>query len=352
MKLSKRVTQQTIILIGFFLLSLALCAGAWATEKPVEGKALGIRVNKPVLKPAIALTTKQLSLDVKTNKQRYTVGDTFSLDVRGNQNFYLWVFAMNEGAARGRMLVPGIVQGRNNYMANRDYKVPATGSYELFMDKPGLEKVIVVASTKWIDVDVTKLTQNNHYYSSSYNNLQTQLKGLRLLPGQSGNVRTENTIIVTELNLPVDAAQLTVPAPVLVPIVAVPGFQSSGDDTVVFVSQNKDTYRLNDKVTVAYGANKAGWVSLFVQYPSGKSEFLKKEHVDGKQIYTLQAEAVRPAGAQHLMAVFSADKKADFPVTNIHYYTDYFSTSNSKALRLLPTPEKRPVYDISRFTIQ
>jgi hypothetical protein len=341
--------QNGFLLLGMLLLSLVLCTGAAAGDtnnNKGNNENLGIRVNKPIHNNRITKVApqQQLTLTVEPNKQHYTVGDTFSMNIQANQDFYLWVFSMNENAGRGRMLIPGLVQSRNKYRANLQYKVPVSGSYELFMDKPGLEKVIVVASTKWINVDVSTMQKNKYFYSSSYENLQGQLEGLRLRPSQGGNVRTGHTIVVTELSLPVSGAAA--------PISVAPGFQTSGDDTVVFVSQNKDTYRLGEIATVAYGSNKSGWLSLYVQYPNGRTDFLKKEHVDGKKIYTLQADVVRPAGNQKLMAVFSADKKADFPVTNVHFYTDYFSTRSNEALRLLPTPDKRPVYDISSFTIE
>lgn len=261
---------------------------------------------------------------------------------------------MNEKAGRGRMLVPGIAQTGNRYKANQTYKVPAGGSYEWFMDKAGVERLVVVASTRWIAIDSKKFEKNKYFYSTSYKGLETQLKGLRLLSSPTQPVRTAPDVVVTELNLLVSGSTAVAAAPVVIPVVssitAVPGFTASNDKSVVFVSQDKDAYRLGETVTVAYGATKPGWISLFVQYPDGKTEFLKKEHVDGKSIYTLQAEAVLPMGSQELMAVFSVDKQAQFPMGNIHLYTDYFVFG--KGLRLLPAPQNRPTYNVSRFTIQ
>lgn len=361
MQFTKNLKWTGVLLTSIVLLSLMLCTGAVA-EKKQDGKSLVIRTNKPVPTQMVVQTVGQLQVAVTPNQKKYKVGDTFSLHVSGNQNFFLWIFAMNENAGRGRMLVPGVVQTGNRYNANQTYKVPVGGSYELFMDKSGFERIVVVASTKWIAIDSKKLQKNKYFYSTSYKGLETQLKGLRLLPSQGQAVRTASDVVVTELNLLVTGnatvAARPVVAPVAVPvavsvatpIMAVPGFTAVNDKSVVFVSQDKDAYRLGEMVIVAYGATKAGWISLFVQYPNGKAEFLKKEYVDGKSIYTLQAEAVSPMGSQNLMAVFSADKKAQFPVGNIHLYTDYFVTG--KGLRLLPAPQKRPTYNISRFTIQ
>lgn len=354
MKIVKKIKNKAMLLAGLCLVSLVLSAGAMAADKiVVDDKALVIQRNTPDTAPipvqVPVQTMGQLDLSVTPNRTAYKVGDTFSINVRGNQDYYLWVFAMNEDAGRGRMLVPGVVQSGNRYNANSSYKVPSGGSYELFMDKPGLERIVVVASTKWIAVDVNKLQRNQYFYSTSYKGMETQLKGLRLLPGQGQTVRTAPSVVVKEMTLMV-SSEGPVSTPISNPVIPIPGFQSSGDNSVIFVSQNKDTYRLGEVVTVAYGATKPGWISLFVQYPNGRSEFLKKEHVDGKSIYTLQAEAVRPVGSQNVMAVFSADAKAQFPIGNIGRYTDYFFSG--KGLRLLPPPEKRPVYNISRFNIQ
>jgi len=154
--------------------------------------------------------------------------------------------------------------------------------------------------------------------------------------------------LVIRANKPV--AEVHAVTSTVVPVGPVAGFQTSGDKTVVFVSQDRDIYRLGENVTVAYGATRAGWLSLFVQYPNGKTEFLKKQHVDGKSIYTLKAKAVRPTGHQNLMALFSAEEKAQFPMGNIRFYTNYFF--NGKGLELLPSSQHRPVYNISRFTIE
>ncbi len=354
MQFTKNLKQVGMLLTGIVLLSFMLCAGAMAETKKEAGKSLVIRTNKPVPAQISVQTVGQLQLAVTPNKTNYNVGDTFSLIVKGNQDFYLWIFAMNEKAGRGRMLVPGVVQTANHYKANRSYKVPTDGSYELFMDKAGVERIVIVASTKLIAIDFKKFQKNKYFYSTSYKGLETQLKGLRLLSSPTQPVRTAPDIVVTELNLLVSGsaavAAAPVETPVVSPIMAVPGFQASNDKSVVFVSQDKDAYRLGEAVTVAFGATKAGWISLFVQYPNGKAEFLKKEHVDGKSIYTFQAEAVPPMGSQNLMAVFSADKQAQFPIGNIRLYTDYFVTG--KGLRLLPAPQKRPTYNVSRFTIQ
>ena len=338
MQFTKNLKQSWMLLTGIVLLSLMLCTGAIAATKNQAEKSLVIRTNKPVSAQADVQTVGQLQLVVTPNKATYKVGDTFSLNVKGNQDYYLWIFAMNENVGRGRMLVPGIAQTGNRYKANRTYKVPAGGSYEWFMDKAGVERLVVVASTRWIAIDSNKFEKNKYFYSTSYKGLETQLKGLRLLSSPTQPVRTAADVLVTELNLPVSGST------------AVPGFTASNDKSVVFVSQDKDTYRLGETVTVAYGATKPGWISLFVQYPTGKTEFLKKEYVDGKSIYTLQAEAVLPMGSQELMAVFSVDKQAQFPIGDIRLYTDYFVSG--KGLRLLPAPQKRPAYNVSRFTIQ
>jgi hypothetical protein len=349
--MNKRNTKLTVksgIAASIMALSCLMSVSAMADSD----KALVIRQTAPTPTVAPAVVQSQLSVTFKASKEVYQVGEAMSFLVKGNQEFYLWLFAINEDQKRARMLVPSFLQKGNKYKGGTTYSLPAKSKYELFADKSGVEKIVMVASTNWINnFDKKLFSKSEQYLSTSPENLNMYMKGLRVRP--STPQPQNDKIIVQELSVLVSGAATvaSTPPPVVMsaPVTHAATTQPMmTDDAVVFVSQNSSNYKLGDLVSVAYGANKPGYVSVYVQYPNGKVESLFQKQVDGKTIYNFEAEAVPPVGNQYLMAVYSPEKKSTFEVEQVPLFAEH--VYQGKGLRLVP--EKRPSYDMSRFVIK
>ncbi|GEM_PF-5742332 len=306
---------------------------------------------------------EQLQVSVWMEKETFVPGEFIKFYVKGNQTFFLWLFSIDEKSSRADMIIPGQLQKGNKFTGNRRYSVPSYRN--LIAGAPGNKKVVMVTSTRWLKYfDLSKLTVRDGFYSTTSQNMNVMLKelasdkGLALTSsGQnsnSGSSPAANQVIVSTFNFKVLGNSAGTGDVVLGGSARKPA-----SDNVVFVAQNRDSYNLGDAVTIVYGANKPGYVELFLQYPNGKTEFLQKTKVDGKKTYTVNAIAVRPAGPQTLMAVFHPDKKTSFKPSRIQSFIDWvFKGNNQEKGLYISNPnqnvphEQQIIYDMSRFHIR
>jgi|GEM_PF-3578625 len=100
-------------------------------------------------------THSPLQVDLSTEKSYYRVGEKIKFKVRGNRDFYLYLFDRDANSNKWLSILP------NRYQTNRqikyvgDYKpnlVPNRG-LEFFADHPGTERITMVASERYLDVD-------------------------------------------------------------------------------------------------------------------------------------------------------------------------------------------------------
>ena len=119
-----------------------------------------------------------LRIDFRANKSSYRVNDPISFSIKGNKTFFLYLFSISE---RGEavMLIPGPQQEGNKYQGNRTYRVPNAGS-ELFADRPGRERMVLVASTKWLDPGTNRYKSKGGFYTASADVADATVKALRI----------------------------------------------------------------------------------------------------------------------------------------------------------------------------
>jgi len=164
------------LVAGIALLFLALPLTASAQDS-VQSK-LGIRPSGSSSSSIVLHQQGDLQIDFRADKPFYRVDEAISFTIRGNKTFYLYLFSISE-QGEAIMLIPGPEQQGNKYSANTSYRVPNPG-HDFFADRPGRERIILVASTKWLDPGTKKYKSKGGFYTASAEVAEATVKGLRL----------------------------------------------------------------------------------------------------------------------------------------------------------------------------
>jgi hypothetical protein len=271
----------------FVVIGLAMClvigSMSLAVAQTTPSKALSVR-------PA-----GQGGFDIAFEpvKESFNVGEAIKFKIKGNERFFLYLFSIDKARDQGVLVLPHSLHKGNMYEANREYVVPGPG-IEFFSAQPGTEKLIMVASTKWLELDAGKFTKSGDFYSTDAGRAEYEAKALEVRSSESGK-----NAVTKEIALKIEGpvAEAVPPAPVAV---------VDTQKATPFVATDKNLYLLGDHMKIVYGADREGFVYLFYVEPDGKPVLLKKQPVNGKDIYNVQAKASEPAGNHILFALFDA----------------------------------------------
>ncbi len=212
-----------------------------------------------------------LTVTFKPFKKEIALGDRFEFEFMTSRDVYLYLFAMDKNNQIGQVLLKDA-----KYKSTKAFvKVPADSNIIWKADKVGIERFLMIASTKKIDQDWRKQD-----VSKSFADFLRNIKN-------SDRVKIQFDVTV----LPQRQLSSTRPP---------------GATPVAFVSTARQTYRIGDAVKILYGADQAGTVTLYLVEPSGKREEVLHANVDGKKFYKLNAKAIAPVGDHKLIAEFAA----------------------------------------------
>jgi hypothetical protein len=78
-------------------------------------------------------------------------------------------------------------------------------------------------------------------------------------------------------------------------------------ERVILLSTDKDTYGLNERMTIAYAADANGYMALYYVNPEGETFSLKNGRVRKDKVYRLKAVTESPTGDHYLVSVFSEE---------------------------------------------
>ncbi|MEW6267487.1 MAG: DUF4384 domain-containing protein [Thermodesulfobacteriota bacterium] len=220
-------------------------------------------------------------------QDKFKVGERIDFQVRGNKDFFLYLFSVDAQRSKGYVLLPNKFQ-QNSYKANREYRVPEP-NVEFFSRKPGLEKVIMIASTTKLNLDTAGYAKSGDFLSTAAADLETQVKALSLRPAQPGQ-----QTLTQEFELVIAGPDRKPPAPAA----------QAGSGATAFVSTDRTKYKVGERIKITYGADKAGFVYLFQVDPQGKKSLLKKQAVNGQGFLQETGQADAPAGRHAVIAVY------------------------------------------------
>lgn len=228
-----------------------------------------------------AAKPKPIDLTVRPGKDRFAVSEKISLVVKASQDSYLYITTRTSSG--DAVLLSPDPAGKLLQVKAGEQKIETN----LIGDTDNETDEITVVATS-ADLGINGLTAKNF-------NTQLRAKGIR---------------IAADETQPKPPAGVAVSDAVKVKI-RISNADPAEADGLALVTTDKRRYELGDKIQVAYGASKPGWVNVFMTYPDGSVQQVIKDKFEQPTVKTVAAEVVAPEGRQTLVAVWSTDGNVD-----------------------------------------
>lgn len=259
-----------------------------------------------------------------------SVGEAIRFKVNGNKTFYLYLFSISENG-EGYLLLPNKLQQYNVYEPNKDYLVPEK-ELEFFSDAPGIEEVIMVASTEKLELNQNNYKSVGQFYSAKSEVIRHDVKALRV---RSQEKRAQQVIENVKIVV-TGAAEASSP---------------TVSSAVPFVVSDKHVYKNGEQINITYGADKSGFIYLWYVAEGGDPQFLAKNEVDGERFGRITGTAEAPFGNHLLVAVWN--EKGDLEEDKVDLKGTYESLRKadadkiSKGISLGARPNSFAVYELT-----
>lgn len=234
-----------------------------------------------------------LRVQMKPLKEAFKVGEPIGFTVRGNKEFFLYLFSVDRDTEEATLILPSKQgQEHNKYPAGMEYPVPNPDAPAFLADAEGVETLVMVASTKYLPLKSNWFRRGADSYVASAKEFEAELadKAIRV-----GRERTRNAkVFVSEVSIRVvDEATA----------------ERDAVDVWLTTKGNRTEYGVGEAIEAVFGAEQDGWVHLHVVNANGDREKLKSYEVEKGAAYVMKARAERPTGEHAFLATFTADRE-------------------------------------------
>ena len=288
MQAIKRITRATrplaqpwpyafALMLGTALLATSACADVELGIDEIEEKT--IRVETPESEP------KALRVKLEPVKASYKVDEPIRFHIRGNKTFFLYLYSVDKETDEVTLLIPTREgQKHNKYPANQTLVVPNEGEAELLADEPGRERLLMVASTRYLPLKSRWYRKGLDYYTGKGADFEAEFadKGIRV---RGPDKTRDDKVLVKTVMVRIEGDQTTGDAPA-----------PTASHVWLTTKGNLQDYTIGDRIEAVFGSGKDGWIHLYVVEPNGKYSRLKSYAVKEDQTYTAKAVASDPAG--------------------------------------------------------
>ena len=241
----------------------------------------------------------ELDVAFEPVKPVYSVGERIRFRVKGNQTFYLYLFSIDDQTNRGVVILPNRLQQYNKYRPGELYIVPEK-DVEFYGDRPGRERIIMVASTEKLDVDWRQYSVSGDFWTGSAKEMDETVKTLRFRRRGDDDAGPDRVAHEVDLVIMGEAGARRRPDPT-----PPPSLDPAPDAAMAFVSTDRTEYRRGDTIAILFGADQEGTVTLYLEEPDGNRRELARQEVTGRDFYRLRARATAPSGRHRITAVYS-----------------------------------------------
>ena len=299
------------LMLGAVLLATPACADVELGIDEIGEKT--IRAETPESEP--------LRIKLEPVKASFKVDEPIRFHIRGNKTFFLYLYSVDRETDEVTLLIPTRKgQKHNKYPANRTLVVPNEGEAELLADESGRERLLMVASTRYLPLKSRWYRKGLDYYTGKGADFEQEFseKGIRV---RGPDKTRDDKVLVKTVMVRIAGART-----------------DDGDEPAAVASNvwlttkgNKRDYAIGDRIEAVFGSGQDGWIHLYVVEPNGRYNRLKSYPVKENRTYTAKAVASDPAGKHALVAVYSEDDKPTQALS---------ADSDAKALSLLDTSPK------------
>ena len=256
--------QKTICgVIGGLVMSLSLGSGAWvAAQEASDSKQIQVTGTG---------SASQLEVDFTATKAEYTVDEPIVFRITPKSGAYLYLFSLSNDQEPAVMLFPNDFESAGKIRANTEVTIPAKSVFR--SDRPGVEKVVLVASAEKLNVPTAAKAAGATFAPVE----NDWMKAIRV------EARQPAGRLVKLLDVPIAAK----PTPPVSP-------QSRTDPpqdpslASVLIGTDRMAYQANDPVRITYAATAKGYVALYAVDPQQQVSLLKAAlPVEPGQTYAL-----------------------------------------------------------------
>lgn len=316
------ITRATRPLVQAWPHVFALMLATAVLATPVQaGVELGIdEVGQKTIRAEVP-DSEPLRVSLEPVKASFKVDEPIRFNVHGNKAFFLYLYSIDNETDEVTLLLPTRRgQRHNKYPSNRILPVPNQGEIELLADAPGRERLLMVASTKYLPVKSKWYRKGADYYVGKTADFEQEFaeKGIRV---RGPDKTRDDKVLVKTVMVRIDGARQNGDSP-----------SASASHVWLTTSGNKQNYAIGDQIEAVFGAGQDGWIHLYVVEPDGQYSRLKSYAVKENRTYRAKAVAADPAGKHALVAVYSED---DEPLARA-----LLADSSEKGLSLLDAAPK------------
>ena len=252
-------------------------------------------------------------------KESFRVDEPIRFHIRGNKTFFLYLYSVDKETDEVTLLLPTREgQRHNKYPANRTMVVPNEGQAAFLSDEPGRERLLMVASTRYLPVKSRWYRKGSDFYVGSTAELNEEF-GAKNIRVEGPDKTRDDKVLVKTVMVRIAGRQVADQP------------EEAGNHVWLTTRGNRTDYAIGDRIEALFGAGQDGWIHLYVVEPNGRYARLKSYEVKGDQTYTARAHASDPAGKHALVAVYTED---DQPTRALA------ADSDTKALSLLDAAPK------------
>ncbi len=299
-----QVTILTSLLSGVLLVCGSTSVHA---SDAVSSKALSMGESRPV-------DAKKFKFTIEPTKKEYRVKEPIRLKVRGEQDYYLYMWNIGEDGTE-TLLFPNKKQRKNHFAGGQGYVIPGLDSQPLFGDKPGKEKLRVVASARKVDLDYSGLNSEGDYYTGDAKSFKQQFGTKDIVWG--GATATGDAEAQSSGR---DSASKTLVIKI-------------GASDQVLLHTDRREYDVGDTIRIYYESPVNGIVTLAYKYEDGTRQILKRSKVDAGKVNVLEADAEAPGG-KHTLLAWVSSRSVENDMGADDYYDEVDSSSSGKDLHL------------------
>lgn len=275
------------LLTPLMLAVVCVASPAYSAEPAGAEKAVRVRDGAPAAASGFKAATE---------KPAYRVDEPIRLKVQSDRDVYVYVYTVDAASGNAWLLFPNRQNVDNRIAAQRLVKIPGS-NVEFVSDQPGVEKLIVVASPKKIDIDPHKLTGRGDFPEAKTADLESSFesKGIRVRDSEAPQAEG---VVVKRLDVKILAKGERSP-------------DAAANAATVFINTSRASYQEGERMSIVYGASEPGWVHLFVVEPDGARSLLKRQKSRGDEQFRAVARAEAPLGKHYLVAVYSKSEDLD-----------------------------------------
>jgi len=177
MKVLKTFTQFALLFLCISMNSNA----AHAIDKKISSEissGIGANIN--------SVDETPFTVSIAPTKNNIKVNEPITLQIKGNDVFYLYLFAIDSDSDNATLIFPNKYQSGNKFLKDQVAVIP-NKKVQFLSDRNGQEKLIMIASKHYFKWNTNGYTQAGAFLSTSNKVFTKQLKSFQLVDDAVGN---------------------------------------------------------------------------------------------------------------------------------------------------------------------